>query len=447
MRTSRFLYTSIALSIWVLCPSSVSALDLLESYDAALLEDADYQAARAAADAGRELVPMARAQLLPNISASASRMKNDLTSESQTALGRTVTSESQYKSKSDSLTLRQPLYRPAQYAGYLQAEARVTGVEASFERAGKDLVLRLIEAYMNVLLAGNTLLQTEAQELAIKAQLASATRAFEVGQGTRTDIDDAQAKLDLNISRKLGTRQSIEQSRHELAVLINRTVDQVKPLNNERLAQASLNPANLDEWMSQAGELSPELRELQAQLEAAHHEVDRAWAGHKPTLDLVIQQSMSSSDNITNPNSRYDNKQIGVQLTVPLFAGGYVIAQVSQAQAAAVEAEKKLEAGRRKLAAQVRKEFNGVQEGILKIKALEQAERSAIQSVRSNEKGFKAGTRTRVDILNAEEQLSNTRLELGRERVRYVLSHARLLGLSGRLGRDEVIGLNLWLGE
>lgn len=426
---------------------SAAALDLLQSYDAAVAEDAEYRAARAAVTGGRELLPMARAQLFPNVSISASQMQNDLTTHTQTLSGQPYSYDSHYTSKNYALTLRQPLYRPYLYSGYLQAFARVESAEATFAKAGQDLALRVTGAYLNVLLAEESLRQLEAQTTAIEAQLAAAKRALEAGQGTRTDVDDAQAKLDMNRARLLEARQQINQARHELEILINRRSDDLRPLDSQRLPLSPPEPSTLEAWIARAEAASPELRDLTSRVEAAQHEVDRARAGHKPTLDLVVQRSSNVSDNITNPTNRYDNSQIGVQLAIPLYAGGYVSAQVRQAQAALDEARERLEAARRKLATQVRKEFEGMQKSVLKIQALEVAERSANQSVYSNEKGFQAGTRSRLDILNAEEARANTRLELARERLQFVMSQARLLALSGALDRDALAAMNRWLAE
>lgn len=434
--------------VTLLCVASPAwALDLLESYDAASSEDAEYRAARAAAEGGRELIPLARAQLLPNISISAARMQNDLTTHTRNMLGQPVSFDSQYVSKNYVLSLRQPLYRPQLYSGYLQAVARVEGIEAIFDKAGQDLGVRVTAAYLNVLLAEEGLRQVESQRAAIEAQLAAAQRALVAGQGTRTDIDDAQARLDLNRARHLGARQQIDQARHELETLINRQVGLLRPLNGQRLDLRVPHSEVLEEWIARAESASPELRDARARVETARHEVERARGGHKPTLDLILQRSMSASDNVTNPNNRYDNSQVGVQVVIPLFAGGYVSAQVRQALAALDEAEERYEAARRKIAIQVRKEFQGIQEGILKIRALEIAEQSANQSVLSNEKGYLAGTRSRLDVLNAEEARSNTRLELARERLLFVMSRARLLSLCGALDRGTIAEMNLWFAE
>ena len=426
--------------------SPIWALDLLTCYENALQNDAEYQAARATADAGREILPMARAQLLPNLSANATRMENDLTSQT-TLLGQSRTENSRYPSRNYALILRQPIYRPAQYAGYLQAQARVESSEASLESAGQDLGLRVATAYFNVLLSEDILVQLEVQGRAIETQLAAAQRALEAGQGTRTDIDDAQSKLDMNRARQLGARQQILQTRHELTILIDQPVDKLQALSISRLMPQEVKPAQLETWIERAGQSNPDLRDLRARIEIARQEVARAEAGHKPTLDLVVQKTISESDNVTNPDTRYDNKQVGIQLGIPLFAGGYVNAQVRQAQATLTAAELQFEAQYRKLATQVRKEFQGVTEGAEQILALEMAERSTQQSLHSNEKGFIAGTRSRIDILNANEALATSRLELSRTRLRYVMSHVRLLSLCGGLGRDAIAEINRWLAD
>lgn len=424
----------------------VAALDLLQSYEAALLQDAEYQASRAAAEAGREALPLARAQLLPNLSFNATYMKNDLTTEQVDSVrGQPYSYDLDYDSKNYAFVLRQPLYRPALLSGYRQAEARVASADATFRKAGQDLALRVAGAYFNVLFAEEALQQLEAQGLAIAAQLQAAQRAIRAGVGTRTDIDDAQARLDMNQAKLLGARQHIEQARHELRILIGQPVDRIRPIDRDRLALNPLQPDALEAWIERAEQSSPELSDLQARVNIARQELERAKSGHKPTLDLIVQRTYSESDSVTNPNNIYDNTQFGGQLSIPLYAGGYVSAQVRQARAALSEAEQRLEAARRKLETKVRKEFQGVREGILKVRALEAAERSAALSLASNEKGFLAGVRSRVDILNAVEVQANTRMELSRERILFVMSRIRLLGHCGALDGAAVEEINRWL--
>lgn len=439
--------TRLRLLVWLvgtLLGSPVKAIDLLQSYQAALERDAEFKAAEATAEAGRQAVPLARAQLLPNVNFNYTHFENELNTRTE-AFGRKFSQDSSYPSNNYALILRQPLYRPAQFAGYRQALAQREGVEAELARATQELGLRVAGAYLSALLMEERLVQVKAQHSAIATQLAAASLALREGQGTRTDVDDAQARLDLNEVDMLAAEQEIAQARHELEILTGSPVNRLSPLDHRRLQLVMPEPETLGAWIGQAEANSPELSALEAELQAARIEISRAYAGHKPTADLVLQRSIADSDNVVNPGARYINNQIGVQVAVPLFAGGYVQAQVKQAMARHREAEERLEASRRKLAAAVRKEFQAVEEGIRRVQALELAERSATQAVVSNRKGLLAGTRTRVDILDAIEKRSQTRLNLAEQRLVYAISHLRLRALSGELGTAAISRVNGWL--
>lgn len=442
VRYSRNFILALGVAAANLAPGPAQAIDLLESYQAALTQDADYRAAQAQAESNREVVTMARAQLYPNISATYSRFQNDLNTRNLFQ-----DYNSSYPSSSMALTLRQPVYRPMQLAGYQQALAKLDGVEATLSKAQQDAVVRVATAYFGALLAEEALRFVLAQQRAIATQLTAATKALAAGSGTRTDIDDAQARLDLNRAEEINARQEIDQTRHELAILINQPVSSVTPLNAARLELLQMDPDTLDKWMERAESGSPDLQTLRSEAEANRLEVERVKAGHKPTVDLMLQYSRNDSDNVTNPNVSYTNSQVGIQVTLPIYAGGYVNAQVRSATASLTETQERLESTRRKLTTEVRKHFNAVTKGIAKVRALEQAERSADQAVMSNEKGLQAGTRSRVDILNAEQQRSQTRMDLAKERINYVLARLQLLALSGDLGRDEIVTANRWLAS
>ena len=443
--------TAVLALITGLAPAlDAAAIDLLESYQSAVEADADYRVAEAVAEAGRQGVPLARSQLLPNVSMNYTHFENELNARSTVPASlfgpaRTLVQNLSYPSDSWALILRQPLYRPAQFAAWRQSKAQLQGVEAELARAQQDLGVRVSEAYFNALLMDERLKLVEAQTKAIALQLKAAEALFRAGQGTRTDIDDAQARLDLKRAEILSAQQEVAQARHELEILINAPVDGLAAIDTSRLQLVTPQPDSLGGWTAKVEAGSPELTSLEAQRRAAELEIKRAWAGHKPTADIILQRSISSSDNVVNPGARYINNQLGVQVAVPLFAGGYVNAQVMQATARLSEVENRAEAARRKLATAVRREFQAVQDGIRRVGALELAERSAAQALLSNEKGFEAGTRTRVDILDAEQKLSEARLNLAQERLIYAISHLRLRALGGDLGVESVSQVNDWL--
>ena len=407
------------------------SLDLRQAYEAAYENDATIRAARAGAQASREKLPQARAQQRPNVSLNASRNHNDLTSKTQNMLGQQQTNENKYYSGSQSLSVRQPLYRPYLSALVRQAQAQVEDADAALERDEQTLVTRVGEAYFDALLAQDQVLLIEAQKATYATQLDAARKGLQAGTGTRTDIDEAQARLDLTLAQELEALQNVEFTRRRLESLMGRPVDVLASLDVQRFNPTAPIPGLVDAWVERAEQASPELQSLRAQLDAAGMEVEKAQAGHKPTLDAVAQWSRSNSDTVTSVNQRYDNKSIGLQLTVPLYAGGYVSSTVRQAVAAQERAREALEAARRDLGVRVHREFRGMTEGVLRVKALEQAVRSAEQAVLSNQKSFQAGSRTTVDVLNAQQQKTTAQRDLAQARYLYLVSRLRLQALAG----------------
>ena len=418
------------------------SMDLRQAYEAAYENDATIRAARAGAEASRERLPQARAQQLPNVSLNANRNHNDLTSQTRNILGQPTTTENQYYSGSQTLSVRQPLYRPYVSAQVRQAQAQVKDADAALERDEQSLVTRVGEAYFDALLAHDQVLLVGAQKSTYTTQLEAARRGLEAGSGTRTDVDEAQARLDLTLAQELEAQQSVEFTRRRLEVLTGRQVDVLAPLDVQRFTPALPTPNQLDAWVDRAEQASPEMQSLRAQLDAAREEVEKAKAGHKPTLDAVAQWSRSSSDSVTSVNSRYDNKTIGLQLSVPLYAGGAVSSAVRQAVAAQERAREALEATRLDLGVRVHREFRGVTEGVLRVRALEQAVRSAEQAVLSNQKSFQAGSRTTVDVLNAEQQKTMAQRDLAQARYLHLVSRLRLQALAGEDRRASVEQVN-----
>ena len=425
--------------------SPAHALDLRQAYEAAQINDANIRAARAATEAERERLPQATAQRLPNISFSAARNNNNLTSNTRNFLGQPVTTKDRYYSGNQLLTVRQALYRPLVGASVRQAEAQVESAEATLEREEQTLVTRVGEVYFDALLAEDQLRLVGAQKTTYGVQLDAARKRLAAGSGTRTDIDEAQAQLDLTLAQELEALQNLDFTRRRLEVLTGGAVDTLARLDIDRFAPASPIPDSVEAWTERAEAASPELRALRAQLDAAHEEIEKAKAGHKPTLDAVAQWSRSDSDSVTNLNARYDNKIIGLQLTVPIYSGGFVSSTVRQAVANEQRAREALEATRRDLGVRVHREFRGMTEGVLRIRALQQAVKSAEQAVNSNRRSFEGGSRTTLDVLNAEQQKTLAQRDLAQARYVYLVSRIRLQSLAGD-DRDVSMGeANAWL--
>jgi protease secretion system outer membrane protein len=312
------------------CSSAALSMDLLQAYEAAKLQDATILAARATAQAGRENLPQARAQLLPNVSASIGYNKNKLTSTTPDFLGREQTTNSDYPSSNQTLTLRQPLFRPFLAAQYRQAGARVDDVNATLAQEEQNLAVRVTGAYFEAMLTHEQLDLVLAQRTAYTTQLDVARKTFAAGSGTRTDIDEAQARLDMNAAQEIEARENVVYTLRQLEILVNQPIDQLSTLNVAKLELLGPQPNNLLDWTARAEQNSPQLQSLRAQLEVARQEVQKSESGHYPTLDAIAQLSRSESENVTNTKNRYTNTSLGVQLTIPLFAGGGISSGIRQ---------------------------------------------------------------------------------------------------------------------
>ena len=425
--------------------STVLSMDLLQAYQAAQQQDATILASRAAAQAGRERLPQARSQLLPSISASVGRNQNNLVSIVPNSLGQEQTSESHYPSSNRTLTVRQPLFRSYLAAQYRQAEAQVQDAEATLAQDEQNLAVRVSGAYFEAMLTHEQLDLILAQRTAYTTQLDAARKSLAGGSGTRTDVDDAQARLDMNAAQEIEARQNMDYTLKQLEILVNQPVDKLATLDVAKLELLDPQPNVLQDWIDRAEARSPQLQSLRAQTEASRQEVKKASAGHTPTLDAVAQWSRSESENILNVQSSYTNGSVGLQLNIPIFSGGYVNSTVRQALAGQEHAEQSLEAGRRDLGVRVYKEFRGMTENIPKVRALELALRSADQLVLSSRKSFQAGSRTVMDVLNAEQQRMGVLRDLAQARYMYLISKIRLLALVGAADDEAVAAINRML--
>lgn len=424
------------------------AADLMDAYRLAIAGDPVYLAARATAEAARELVPQARAGLLPQLSASAFRGQNSTAQTTQGFVaGAPSTRHFDYPSTAMSLNLRQPLVKLAGIASYQSAEAQVAAAEATLAQEAQALTLRVAGAYFEVLVAREKVHSVLAQKEAYRAQLAAAERGLASGFGTRTDVDDAKARLDVAAALEIDARHAVRVAERALEGIVSRRMpaDALAALDATRLRLEPPQPPDIVAWMARAVQNNPELQALRATADAAQREIDKNRAAHLPTLDLVASRSKNDSDTNTSIGTRYYTNSIGVQLSIPLFSGGHTASTVRQAHANLDKARQQYEAGRRLVEVDVEKHFGAVAKGIARVGALEQAERSAQQSVLSSRKGVEAGVRNSVDVLNAVQQLAATQHELVQARYAYAFDRLRLKAVAGTLGEPDIATVNAWL--
>jgi outer membrane protein/protease secretion system outer membrane protein len=422
-------------------------LGLLQTWQAALANDPTLRAARAAAVAGRERLPQAQAQLRPNLSFTASRFKNDSERDSVNFLGVPQTTNERYFSQNETLTLRQPLFRQQQEAALRQAGYLVQDVEAVLARETQNLAVRVAGTYLEAMMSRDQLALVQAQQAFLTTQLDAARKGLAAGFGTRTDVDEVQARLDLNRAQELEAQQQVELSRRQVQALVNRPVGELARLDPARLNLQAPMPASVEEWVVLALAASPEVRSLQAQREATREEMAKARAGHLPTLDLVAQVQRSRSENFNSPQSGYVNSSVGLQLNVPLYQGGYVDSVSRQVQAEYLRAGELMEALRLDLGIRVHREHRGITEGIARVRALEVAVRSADVAVDSARKSVQAGTRTVVDVLNAEQQRMQVLRDLAQARYMTLMATVKLEALAGRVDEGLMARVGVALGS
>ena len=418
----------------------IFADDLLEVYAEAKAQDAQFASAQAAYQAGVEKLPQGRAGLLPavNLSGNAARVwvqPQGFDSSTYTTRGYT-------------LTLTQPLFRLQNLATYEQAKQQVIQAEAQFASAQQDLISRVAQAYFDVLLAQDNVELSAAQKVAIAEQLAQAKRSFEVGTATITDTNDAQARYDLAVAQEISDQNNLEVKKQALKQLINRLPDKLATLK-ETVEFPGPKPSNMDDWVQAATERNYSIVVQQAGYEIAKQQVRFARAGHYPTLDLVGSYGDQTNATTSIFGDRIDLKtqQIGVQLNLPLYAGGAVNSRVREAAALQDKASQDLESTRRSVAFGTRQAFLGVTNGIAQVKAREQALVSSQISLDSTKLGRDVGVRTGVDVLNSQQQLFQTRRDLFQARYNVILGELQLKAAAGQLSEADLEEINRLLAK
>ena len=435
-----------ALATLATLAAPASAADLLQTYRDALSNDATYASARASRDAGLENLPQGRSAILPTINATAFTQMNNI---DITYRGALPDSNRQGNTSGYNLTLTQPLFNWASFMTYKEAGFKVAQAEATFAQAQQDLIVRVAQAYFDVLAAQDSLAFIQAQKTAISEQLAQAKRNFEVGTATITDTHEAQARYDLSVSQGIAAENDLEIKKRTLQQIIGKLPEGLAPLPSS-LQLAPPQPTAMEQWVESAEQQSFSVRVQEATLEIASREIERLRSGHYPSLNLVgvvggNSQSLSTSG-IANIATDSTNRSIGLQLAVPLFAGGSVSSQLRQAIALQEKSRQDLEASRRSAALSARQSFLGVTNGMAQVRALEAALISSQSALDSNKLGYEVGVRINIDVLNAQQQLFSTKRDLSKARYDTLMNGLKLKAAAGTLNEEDIVAVNRLLG-
>jgi len=435
----------IAASLAAALSAPASGMGLLEAWNAALDADPGYRAARYELEAGRQALPIARSTLRPSVNITTSDTKVRGTREfGNVAPGSPAEQNLDYMSRQRALNVRMPLLNMDGRARVRQGEAQVQYSEALFDARGKDLANRLGKAYFDLLFALDSVELAQGQVDAYRGQVAFAQRRLQAGEGTRTEVAEAEARLDLAQVNLIETRDQVDVVRRALQNIVGRdTIGVVPP--TRQVEPRPLEPATLEAWLAMAEDRSPEVRARRFSVEAARHEVARNRAGHYPRIDAVAAASRLQNDSVNTLNSDINQRSFGLQVTVPIYQGGYVDATTEQAIANLRRTESDLDAELNTQRVEVRRQFLAAQNGMTKLDSYAKAVRSSEVALEATRRGFQAGLRTSLDVLDAQRQLFQSRRDQAQARYQYLLAVLQLRVSAGMPPEEAVSTLNAML--
>jgi outer membrane protein len=440
---------ALALALGLAFGASAQAQSLQEVYEAARGYDASYLAARALLDSAQYRTEQAKALNRPSVGLQVQGARTTADTPYSSTL------ETRTNSLSAGLSASQNLYNKANSATIDQAEKSLAISRADFEAAEQDLIVRVAQAYFDVLAAQDALATTRANKTFISEQLASAKRNFEVGTATITDTREAQARFDLATAQEIAAENDLRTKSIALDQLVGRSGVSPRGLAVP-VVLPPVQPPVVDEWVLRADGEHPVVRKATLGLDVARLETEKARAGHLPTVTLngsVGKSRVSTSGDLAAPPFSFDasgtgtNTSIGVTLQMPLFAGYAIQNRVKETLSLEEKSRNDLEAARRGVAQGTRQAFFGVQSGQAQVKALEAAESSSQLALEATQLGYKVGVRVNLDVLNAQTQLFSTRRDLAKARYDVLVGSLRLRQAAGLLKPEDVTALNQLLAR
>jgi outer membrane protein len=416
---------------------SARAQDLVTLFDAARGYDATYQAARAQADAAVYRAAQAEALGRPTLNAFSNAVST------QADLPRGASGDN--NALQARLTGRYPLFNRASQATIEQARRSLVASRAELELAEQDLIIRVTQAYFDVLAAQDTAQLTRINKTAILEQLASAKRNFEVGTATITDTREAQARADLATAQEIAADIDLRNRRIVLGTLVGRRDIQPEPLVSPVLPP--IEPKNVEEWVYTGEIVHPQVLRATVAFDLAKLEIDKARAGELPTVDAVASAGVNyASGNSIIPGATRSGT-VGIELNWPLYTGGAVQNRIKETVALEQRSRDELDNVRRTVAQNTRIAFFTVQSGEALVKALEAAESSSKLSLEATQLGYRVGVRVNIDVLNAQTQLFQTQRDLFRARYDVLVGSLRLRQASGQLVPGDLSAVNSLLAR
>ncbi len=421
---------------------AVQAQNLVTLFEAAKGYDAAYKSAQSQFTATLAKADQGLASLLPTagLSATANKTSVDLLTGSLAGQNKA------YANTSGTLSASQPLYRPANVATYRQAQKQLDLATAQVKSAEQDLIVRVSQAYFDVLGSRDSLTFVRAQKTAVAEQLAAAKRNFEVGTTTITDTREAQARYDLVLAQEIAAQNDLSVKKLALDLLVGTTNTEPKSLTLPVQLQLP-QPADINTWVMQSLD-HPSVAQARVALDIATLEIEKANAGHKPTLDLNAgftptryKDAYAATQVDTNATS------LSLNFNLPLFAGFATQNRIKETVALEEKARMDLEGVQRQVAQATRTAFLGLQSGLGQVNALAAAEASSQSALDANQLGYKVGVRINIDVLNSQSQLYQTKRDLAKARYDVLVGQLKLRQANGSLKAEDLQAVNALLAN
>lgn len=410
-----------------------SCEDLRQVYDLALVCDPTVQAAYASLQATRQQVPSAFAQMGPNLSGF----------YTTTGTNDSLPSVGSYNSRTYNLTLNQPLYHPEHWAQLEQARHNVKSATAAYLSATQDLIIRVATQYFNILSAQDDLAFEQAQRKAFKRELEQSQQRFDVGLIAITDVQDAKARYDTATANAIAAQNAVYDEYEKLREITGQPIECIVPFPvSKELHLLTPIPNNQEAWVDTSQEFNLNVKAAKENAEQYKSAIGTQVAAHFPKFDLqgVLQRNKSSPFFVDSQLNF--SRSLTLNITVPLFASGAVIYKTREASALYQEALKRWEREQRIADSNTRQAFRGVLTAISSTKAFSQvviSNRTALESTRAS---YEVGTRTIVDLLNAESNLLNAQREHAQARYDYIIEGLKLKQAAGILAAEDILAVN-----
>lgn len=426
---------------------STSANSLQDIYALALENDAQLKADKAGYEAGKELGNIARAGLLPQINANYNY--NDSKSDFTNNLPAPSLFEDSNKTTGWEISLRQPLFDMATWYNYKQEKKLSAQAEAQFGADQQSLIVRVAQAYFNVLRAVDTLEATLSEEKALAHQLDQTKQRFDVGLIAITEVHEAQAAFDSASASSLEARGSLSINYEALEVLTGKAEDQIAPLS-DKFPVLNPTPADRAEWVSFSLKNNYNLKAAKLRAQAAENNASATRAGHLPTVNATL--GYSKRDSIGDQSNfafdrTVDGSSINVGVDIPIFSGGRTSSRTRQAVSQELQAQEQFNSAQRTTIQNTRALHLSVETDVARVQARKQAIVSNQSALDATQSGYEVGTRNLVEVLLAQRNLYQARRNYSDALYDYVIDTIRLREVAGMLTPADVQEVDKWLQD